>query len=147
MYGRTSGGPEYLLLSIPFWIAAVILGAFVLFGRGGGDGEPGPRLVFATAEVTAVATQTPFPTATVQPPTPMPTPTMPPEPVTHTVQSGESLTSICAAERPGLADCVEQVVALNGLAGADFIEVGQELELPPVDTPVAGGGAAPTPAP
>jgi LysM repeat protein len=142
MYGRTAGGPEYLFWSLPFWIAAVLLGAYLVFGRGG-NGDDGPRLIFATAQVTAIATQTPLPTATSQPPTPLPTQTPLPQPVTYTIQPGDSLTSICASQLPDLDECVSRVVELNGLGGADLIEAGQVLELPAPE----GGRSAPSPSP
>ena len=124
--------PEFLLWSIPFWIAAALLAAYVLFGRGG-DGGQEPRLLFSQTTLPVTPTLAP-PTPTTPPspsPTTPPTATATPVPVTYTVQAGDSLTSICASELPQLPDCVQAVVTLNKLAGPDVIAVGQVLQLPP----------------
>jgi LysM repeat protein len=47
----------------------------------------------------------------------------------YTVQAGDTLSSICAAQAPGVADCVEQLRSLNGIVG-DTINIGQVLQLP-----------------
>lgn len=146
MYSRPRQ-PQYLLWSIPFWIAAILLGLYVAFGRGSGD-EQEPRVVFSVTQTTAAPTQTPPAAATIQPtlpPSPTAAPTQTPAPVTYTVQTGESLTSICASELPDLPDCVEAIVTLNGLAGPDVIAVGQVLELPSASAPGGGVTATPTP--
>jgi len=52
---------------------------------------------------------------------------------THTVASGDTLSSICAAKKPAsmsVPDCVDQVVALNGLSSAGSISIGQTLRIP-----------------
>jgi LysM repeat protein len=136
MSSRPSGQTNYLLASIPLWIVAVLLGAYLVFGRGGGD--DGPAVVFSATEVVPTFTPTVSTPTAIVPPTaavePSPTtpsePTATPEPATYTVQAGDTLTLICNAERPNVPDCVEQVVTLNALAGADQIAVGQELQLP-----------------
>jgi LysM repeat protein len=137
MNQRSRETPDYLLWSIPLWFVAIALSAYLLFGRGGGD-DSGPDIVFATTQVVPTFTSTvaaptaivptvavqPSPTATNEPPTPTP------EPATYTVQAGDTLTLICNAQRPNVPDCVEQIVTLNNLAGANQIAVGQDLQLP-----------------
>ncbi len=49
-----------------------------------------------------------------------------PDPVTYTIQSGDTLTSI--AEKHGIT--VEALIAANNLANADYISVGQVLIIP-----------------
>jgi hypothetical protein len=60
------------------------------------------------------------------------TPTSPGGDGTYTVESGDSLLSICADVAPDLDpdDCVDQIVAANDLADASQITVGQELIVP-----------------
>jgi LysM repeat protein len=49
----------------------------------------------------------------------------------YTVQAGDSLSAICASQRPALnqVTCVEQLRSRNGLTGDD-LSVGQRLTLP-----------------
>ena len=49
----------------------------------------------------------------------------------YTVASGDSLSSICAAQRPALSntDCVAQIRTRNNITG-DSLSVGQQLSLP-----------------
>jgi hypothetical protein len=52
---------------------------------------------------------------------------------TYTVASGDTLSTICAARKPAsmsVTDCVDQVVALNGLSSAESISIGQSLRIP-----------------
>ena len=52
---------------------------------------------------------------------------------TYTVASGDTVSSICAARKPAsmsTPDCVDRVVALNGLSSAGSISIGQTLQLP-----------------
>ena len=137
MSSSPRGRTNYLLASIPLWIVAVLLGAYLLFGRGGG-GDGGPSVVFSATQVLPTFTPTlAAPTSTVPPavvtepsPTTPSEPSATPEPATYTVQAGDTLTLICNAERPNVPDCVEQVVTLNALTAADQITVGQVLQLP-----------------
>jgi hypothetical protein len=83
-------------------------------------------------------------TSTVVPPTATP--------AIHTVTSGESLGAICAARLPGLSvnACVEAIVEINNLSGANEIGVGQTLSLPtpvPTATPPEGSAQANVPTP
>jgi LysM repeat protein len=82
----------------------------------------------ATTTLTPLPSQTPTPTATVEPPTATPTP----EPVVeHTVVAGETLSIIAA--RYGVT--IEDLVAANGLADPNQLEVGQVLRIPQPATP------------
>ena len=51
---------------------------------------------------------------------------------TYIVEPGDTLFSICADVAPSLdsVECVDQIVATNGLADASRINVGQELVVP-----------------
>jgi LysM repeat protein len=51
---------------------------------------------------------------------------------TYTVEAGDTLSSICAQVAPSLDsdECVDQIVAANGLTDASTISVGQELVVP-----------------
>ena len=49
---------------------------------------------------------------------------------TYTVVSGDTLSGICAARRPNIADCVQQVMTLNGITDATSVGIGDVLRLP-----------------
>lgn len=52
---------------------------------------------------------------------------------TYTVATGDTLSAICETQGPAsltVAECVDQVVSLNGLASANDISVGQDLTMP-----------------
>jgi hypothetical protein len=51
---------------------------------------------------------------------------------TYTVQSGDSLSGICAQVAPAMdpEECIAQIVELNGLPDDSTISVGQELTVP-----------------
>jgi len=118
--------------------AGLVLLAGTLLVACGGDGEDEPGPIARVTQVVVdgastagpIATQETAPTAVVatEPPTVVPTPT----PRTYIVQAGDNLTAICRAQVPEVPDeaCVTQTVALNGLANASQIVVGQELLLP-----------------
>ncbi len=102
------------------------------------------RAVFtATAQRATEATPTPTPTV---PPTPTPTPTATvtptptptPTPVIYVVQPNDTLLNIAAE----FGITVEQLAAANGMSTSDFIQVGQELIIPPPE-----GLPTPTPTP
>lgn len=82
------------------------------------------------------ATPLPLPTATpgLAPVTPFPTP-LPPTPIAHTVQAGETLGAI--AQRYDVS--LEDLMAANGLTDPNVLSVGQQLVIP------IGGGAPASP--
>jgi hypothetical protein len=61
-----------------------------------------------------------------------PTPTSSGGTGTYTVESGDTLFSICATVAPSMDadDCVDQIVAANDLPDASTISVGEELIVP-----------------
>jgi acetyl esterase/lipase len=79
----------------------------------------------ANPEVVSLATTEPTLTPTV---TVTPTPTL----IVHEVQPGETLSAIAA--RYGVT--VEAVVSFNGLSDPNAIAPGQQLRIPPPDTPL-----------
>jgi Tfp pilus assembly protein FimV len=85
---------------------------------------PAPA-VTQPANATPAAVTTPTPTATRPPATPSGGSGQ------YTVASGDTLSGICAAQRPSLGnvDCVAQLRTLNSLSGDD-LSVGQVLRLP-----------------
>ena len=98
----------------------------------------------STAETPATAQPTPEPSATAQPtaakpPTAQPT-AKPAVPATHIVQAGETLSQI--ARQYGVS--VDALVARNGLASADLIQVGMRLVIPAKGSGGGGGGTVST---
>lgn len=110
-----------------FVLALLIAGLSVAAcGDDDGSGVPSPS-----------ASGSPSPTRTGPPSeTPVASPTIPPDVIEYTVGRGDTLFSI--AQRHGTT--VAAIVALNGLADPDDIEVGQVLLIP-------AGGVTATPAP
>jgi LysM repeat protein len=97
-----------------------------------------PAPVLTVTEIAAIPT--------VESPTEMPATVAPPvESVVHVVQAGETLSQI--AESYGVA--MEEVMALNGLADPNLIEIGQELYIPASGSvpPTATVAVQPTPKP
>jgi len=88
------------------------------------DNTPGPDSTL-TAGSSPVALTTPLPNAS-------PTPASSGGTGTYTVEPGDTLFSICGEVAPGLDpdECVDEIVATNGLADASTINVGQELVVP-----------------
>ena len=99
----------------------------------------GQRLTIPVCDAMPTATVSPTPsdpTPTISPTLtyPTPTPTSTPTPsceVIHTVQSGETLSSI--ARRFGTT--VASIIAANSIVNPDFIWVGQRLVIPVCDLP------------
>lgn len=95
-------------------------------GGGGGSDEPtetpAPATTAPSSDVAGARTQTPG--------TPSPTP----PPGTYEVVDGDTLWDIAAR----FATTVEALVALNGLASADELQVGQVLKISGSPTPATG---------
>ncbi len=90
------------------------------------DGTPEAT---GTAEATGEATATPTPEANE---TPEPTPEAP-QPIEHTVSSGETLTSIATLYLPPGSDpatFADQIAAANGITDPTSLAVGQVLTIP-----------------
>jgi len=90
---------------------------------------PGPAATLP-AGTTATATRpagTTTPGVTGTPGTPVPGGTATAN--TYVVVSGDTLSGICAARRPGVDTCVESLRTLNSLT-SDSLSVGQTLRLP-----------------
>lgn len=91
----------------------------------------------ATAARTATPTGSPTPTGTATPgtPTPAPTPTATPTPAaprTHTVKSGDTLSSIANEYRGSTpyATYLDQLYAANGMNGSSLLSLGDVIKLP-----------------
>ena len=85
--------------------------------------EPTP-----SPEITA-PTNTPHPTATPRPATPLatPTPTVTPTPLIYTIQSGDTLLDIAIR----FDRSTEAIQEANGIVDPRFLQIGQELIIPP----------------
>ena len=90
------------------------------------SGEPTPR---PTATLSSGSQAIASPTTSADG-SPTPASMSTPAPTSYTVQSGDSLAAICAAELPEVADCISAIVVLNNLSAPDQITVGQVLQLP-----------------
>jgi LysM repeat protein len=151
-----SFGHMFLGVTAPILFIAAF--AVLVVAKGGGGLPSPPRseiagvCLFATPGTGeacgTLAASFPLGSLTVNTATPvLSTPT--PVPRTYTVQPGDSLSLICAAEVPELAvdTCIEEVVALSDLAGPDSIVAGQSLRLPGTAAPATGSARrTPTPA-
>ncbi|MEW5961116.1 MAG: FxLYD domain-containing protein [Chloroflexota bacterium] len=94
----------------------------------------------------AAATPAPPPTATPRPVTPAatPTPTVTPTPIIYAVQSGDTLLKIAIQ----FDRTVEAIQEANGIIDPRFLQIGQELVIPPPETdPAAPPTPTPTPPP
>lgn len=89
-----------------------------------------------------VSTYTPRPSSTPRPATPMatPTPTVTPTPILYTVQAGDTLLKIAIQ----FDRSTEVIQEANGIADPRFLQIGQELIIPPPD---ADPELPPTPTP
>jgi LysM repeat protein len=106
----------------------------------------------ATATNTPTATALPTATYEVAPtatplnsPTPPPTPTLPPNQVYHTVESGETVSTIAKL----YGTTVQAILQANGLKATSILSVGQQLiiPLPIADTPTPTVTPTPSPTP
>lgn len=121
MRARTWG----LIAIIALLMAAVLLGITLMGQRGSEAG----------------VSDTPTPTSEIIVQTPSPSPGVTPtpmEPVTYTVQAGDTLSGIAQEHDVSL----EALIAVNNLADPDVLNIGQTLIIPSEDT-----DAAPPPAP
>lgn len=108
--------------------------------------EPSPGVGGTRPPQTATATRTPRPTATPRPVTPIATPTatVTPTPVIYTVQPGDTLLKI-AIQFGSSTDAIQEA---NGIVDPRFLQIGQELVIPPPETnPEAPPTPTPTPPP
>ena len=121
-------------------VAGLIVGCGVI----GGDDDLAPTATPAPTQALVAATQPPSPTAQ---PAPVLTPT-PAAPTTYVVEAGDNPTLI--AEKLGVPGdevdaWVAEMLALNDTE-ATFLQVGQELVLPPIAGSTATGATPETPA-
>ncbi len=145
-----SGVPSFTLYrgSLLALLTATALAVWLLVQPPGGEtGALQPVVLTPTATVASIITPsggvtTPETGATTQAGTETPAPEETPTATTggggggtgtYTVESGDTLSTICAQVKPAsmsVSDCVDQIVLLNGLSSADDIAVGQELITP-----------------
>ena len=144
-----SGVPSFTLYrgSLLALLIGTALAVWLLVQPDGGSGEGalgGPIVVTPTAVTGAVDTPaggTTDPTpgdATEATPTPEPGAGETPaagggDTLTYTIEPGDTLFAICLAVGPATLsaqECVDQVMALNGLADENSIIPGDELEIP-----------------
>ncbi len=108
----------------------------------GGGTPPGQRPENTATPTSPSAPPTTTTAGTANTPQPTPTPTST-TPGTYTVIAGDTLWAV--AER--FETTVDAIVALNSLADADSIEVGQVLKLPGPATPTPATTATPSATP
>ena len=145
-----SGVPSFTLYrgSLLALLVGTALAVYLLIQPSSGDEGSGFQPVVVTPTTTAAANQTPAagqtPSGTTTPgAATSPTATRTGTPVSgtpppsgtkeYTVVSGDTLSAICERQKPAsmtVPDCVERVVALNSLANANDISVGQKLLVP-----------------
>jgi hypothetical protein len=147
----TSGLPSYTLYRgslLALLVGAALALWLLIQPSGSSEGDTGLRPVIVTpTSAAAVTTQRPAgtqpagtaPAGTTTPGaaitgTPRPTVTTTPSAAAgeYTVASGDSLSGICASQRPALAnaDCVERIRTLNNLTADSVLSIGQRLRLP-----------------
>lgn len=104
--------------------------------------EPVSNLVTATSTPSIKPTSTLRPTSTPRIATPIasPTPTVSPTPIIYTVQGGDTLLKIALQ----FDTSTESIQAANGIIDPRFLQIGQQLIIPP---PQANSDAPPTPTP
>ncbi len=126
-----------------FWVGLILTGCGRLV-------TPEPEAILKTeirpSPQEIGLTPTPRPTATPRPVTPIasPTPTITPTPTIYTVQAGDTLLKIAIQfERT-----TEAIQEANGIVDPRFLQIGQELIIPPPETnPEAPPTPTPTPPP
>ncbi len=134
------------------WPMLIILGIAVLWlWKPWQSDEPqamAPATVVATGTPTTrpTATYISAPTATpLVSPTPPPTATLPPNQTRHTVESGETVSTI--AKKYGAT--ISAILQANGLTGNSILKIGQELAIPlplaKTSTPTVSPTPSPTP--
>jgi LysM repeat protein len=125
-------------------LVGVVLAAVLLIQPPGGESS-GPQtgtILTPTPEVTQETTPGPDSTlvlgggtpgaGTTQTPDESETPAAPTGSGTYVVESGDTLSSICALVAPSMDadECVDQIVEANNLPDSSTISVGQELIVP-----------------
>jgi hypothetical protein len=140
-----SGLPSFTLFrgSLLALLIGVVLAAWLLVQPPGGESNAPQTGTILTPTPEVVLDTTPDPDATLAlgtTPTAGETPGAGVEPTpassggtgTYTVESGDTLFSICSEVAPAMDpdECVDQIVAANDLPDASTITVGQELIVP-----------------
>jgi hypothetical protein len=139
-----SGLPSFTLYrgSMLALLIGVVLAAVLLIQPPGGESNA-PQTGTILTPTPEVTQETPGPDSTLvlggtpgAGTTPQPdgsaTPAAPAGTGTYTVESGDTLSSICAQVAPALDpdECISQIVSANGLPDESTINVGQELIVP-----------------
>lgn len=137
----------------PAWwstVAGLLLGVPLLLGACGQvitlQPTPTPEPTATLAAVVMAATLPPTSTPAPYTPEPTPTPTVSPTPVTHVIQSGESLLGI--ATQYGIS--VAALQDANGILDPRFLQIGEQLIIPrpeEVEAIEEGQPQTPTPTP
>ncbi|MGC9333315.1 MAG: LysM peptidoglycan-binding domain-containing protein [Anaerolineae bacterium] len=141
-------------LSLPqgdlWWPLLVVLALVLLWTWKPWQSVEPQAMVPPTATVTRTATPSPTPTFLVVPtatplrsPTPPPTATVPPNQTRHTVESGETVSSIAKL----YGTTVKEILQANGLKENTIISPGQELLVPLPVANTATPTITPTPSP
>ncbi len=140
-----SGLPSFTLFrgSLLALLIGTILAVWLLIQPPGGESNAPQTGTIITPTAEAASDTTPGTAATLlaggspvaggtPAPEASPTPEGPSSSGIYTVESGDTLSSICADVAPSLDpdECVDQIVATNGLADASTINIGQELVVP-----------------
>lgn len=101
-----------------------------------------PTALPSATPARVAATKTPAPSPTPRPVTPIatPTPTVTPTPVIYAVQAGDTLLKIAIQ----FDSSTEAIQEANGIVDPRFLQIGQELVIPP---PQADPEKPPTPTP
>ncbi len=117
---------------LPFLILNIVVSALVMLGIlywwGQRNIQPTEGLAAVEVPITGIDPGV-VELAPTLPPTdtpPPPTPTSPPEPTYHTVQAGESLSTISSIYGVSM----QEIMDANGLLNENFIQAGQDLLIP-----------------
>jgi hypothetical protein len=133
----SSGLPSYALYrgSLLALLIGAVLAVWLLVQPSGDESEAlrpivlTPTTLASSNQTQTAGTTTPQTNATPRPTVPAASAT--PSGQLYTVVANDSLSGICARERPSLnnVECVTQVRTLNGLT-SDNLEIGQRIRLP-----------------
>ena len=130
------------MTKILFAVLALLLLAACGDSEGASDDTPSPSPTTRSSSTPGPGTDTASPSAA-----PTAAPTVPPEGLSYTVVSGDTLGAI--ATRYGVT--VDAIVAANGIADPAALQVGQVLIIPGADAPTVTApptsGSNPTPPP